>query len=215
MMSSTAERKQFDLTDEDFRNRLCTELLTPSGKRKVDVLILDNWSALYSGDEDKAWENVKGFFTELKNAGIAILFVHHAADASPEKPDGYKKKNRFFDNRFYAVKKETYSGQNSHSMFVSVHAGKSRSGAEHTDFDLWLSFVKNQSGEERAFWLVDPTPDALNIFELRARGVSYEQMDEKDESGKKKYPYSKSTAQRKFREGVPNKIYLGEWVKSS
>ncbi len=214
MKSASKEGRQYDLTDKTFRDELHAELFTPSGKRKVDVLILDNWSALYSGDEDKAWRDINGFLTELKLAGIAILFVHHASDADSSKPDGYKKKNRFFDSRFYAVKNET-TFPRSHAekqlqwMSVSVHMTKSRSGAEHTDFDLWLSFVENKAGEERAFWLVDPPHEALDIFELRAKGMSYE-----DIGADKKILYTKSTAQRKFREGVPTKVNLDKWIKS-
>ncbi|BDQ38434.1 hypothetical protein SYK_27940 [Pseudodesulfovibrio nedwellii] len=205
MISSGKERKLFDLTDKEFRERLRVKLFTPSGKRKVDVLILDNWSALFSGEEDKAWRDINGFLAELKLAGIAILFVHHASDADPSKPDGYKKKNRFFDSRFYAVKKQASSDNGDQPMAVSVHGGKSRSGSGHTAFDLRLFFVKNQSGEERAFWLVDADKRARDVFELRTQKMIYEQIG-------KALGCSKNTANDSIKNnGHPDP---GNWVKS-
>ena len=214
---------EFDLTDETLRDRIIDKLVHVNGKRKRDVLILDNWSALYPIEKEERvqWGKVLRWLKMItKKFGLAILFIHHSTEGSPRKQGGLGDKIKFITTSFYAERVEEdrsgFSGKDDDPLYVRVQRGeKNRSNQEHRDFTLWLSFVSNQSGAQRAFWLVDPTPDALNIFELRARGVSYEQMDEKDESGKKKYPYSKSTAQRKFREGVPNKIYLGEWVKSS
>lgn len=212
MMSSSKEGKSFDLTDKEFRDRLLSELFTPSGKRKVDVLILDNWSALYSGQEERAWREVNEFLAELKRARIAILFVHHADDAGPSKPDGYRKKNRFFDNRFCALKSETkfkrfHNKDRLTWLSVSIHNPKARGEAEDGEFTLWMSFVKNQSGEERAFWLVDADDRAKSIFELRALGMSYEDIG-KD----KKVDCSKNTANDSIKEnGHPDP---GKWAKS-
>lgn len=205
MISSGKERKAFDLTDEEFRDRLRSELLTPSGRRKVDVLILDNWSALYSGDEERAWRDVKPFMVELKHAGIGILFVNHASDANPSKPDGHKKKNRFFDNYFYALKKEVAVGTSDKSMFVSVHDGKNRSGAYNTDFDLQLSFVNSQANDERAYWLVDAGIRARDVFDLRAQGKTYQEIG-------KALGCSKNTANDSIKNnGHPDPV---EWAKS-
>ncbi|MDD4732500.1 MAG: AAA family ATPase [Desulfovibrio sp.] len=205
LISSSKERKVFDLTDKEFRDRLRTELFTPSGKRKVDILILDNWSALYSGDEDKAWRDVKEFLTEVKYAGIGVMFVNHASDVDPSKPDGYRKKNRFFDNRFYAVKSEEFPDKEDQPMSVRVNCGKSRSGASHTAFDLQLAFAKNQSGEERAFWLVNGDKRARDVFELRAEGKTYEEIG-------KILKCSKNTANDSIKEnGHPDP---GKWAKS-
>ena len=212
MMSSSKEGKPFDLTDKEFRDKLLSELFTPSGKRNVDVLILDNWSVLYSGQEERAWREINGFFAELKLAGIAILIVHHASDAGQSKPDGYKKKNRFFDSRFYALKdeipfKRIHDKEKLKWLTVSMHKAKSRAGAEHTDFKLRMAFVKNQSGEERAFWLVDADDRAKSIFELRALGMSYEDIG-KD----KKVDCSKNTANDSIKgNGHPDP---GKWAKS-
>lgn len=213
---------EFDLTDPTLRDRINEKVIHANNKRKRDVLILDNWSALYpiEKDEKTKWGEVLRWLRELtKRFGLAILFIHHSSEGSPQKQGGLGDKIKFITTSFYAErveeKRSGFSGKDDDPLYVRIQIAKNRTNQEHRSFALWLSFVSNQSGQERAFWLVDPTPEALDIFELRARGISYEQMDEKDENGNKKYPYSKSTAQRKFREGVPDKIYLGEWVKSS
>ena len=205
MMSSKREKRRYDLTDEEFRNELNRKLFKPSGGRRKDVIILDNWSALYTGEEEKAWQKTKDWLTDLLLNGLAILFVHHASDADPSKPDGYKKKNRFFDNRFYAVKEEVPSDQNSQPMFVSVRSGKSRSGAGHTDFTLRLSFVKNKAEEERAFWLINADHLSQRTFALRAQGMTYEQIG-------KALGHSKNTVNDSIKDhGHPDP---GKWAKS-
>ena len=205
LISSSKERKLFDLRNKEFRDRLRDELFTPSGRRKFDVLILDNWTSLYSGEEDKAWRDVNGFLTEVKYGGIAILVVHHASDTDPSKPDGYKKKNRFFDSRFYAVKNESGINKESQPMSVSVYGHKSRSGEPHTAFDLQLAFAKNLSGEERAFWLVNGDKRTRDVFELRAEGKTYEEIG-------KALKCSKNTANDSIKKnGHPDP---GKWAKS-
>lgn len=205
LISSTKERRLFDLRDKEFQDRLREELFTPSGKRKFDVLILDNWTSLYTGDEDKAWRDVNGFLTEVKYAGIAILLVNHASDVDPSKPDGYRKKNRFFDSRFYAVKSEASPGREDQPMSARVHSGKSRSGEPHTAFDLQLAFAQNQSGEEQAFWLINGDQQTRDVFELRAKGMTYEEVG-------KALKCSKNTANDSIKKnGHPDP---GKWAKS-
>lgn len=212
MISSTKENTKFDLKKHEFKERLRKELFTPSKQRKFEVLILDNWSALYSGDEAKAWEETKDFLKEIINSGIALLFIHHASDINKTMPDGLKKKDRFFDTRIYILKKNFNDPKIKLKfkwMTASIHLDKTRSGEEYDEISVALCFVKNQTGQEKAFWLVNPKNELLEIFELRAKGMTYEQI-----GADKGNPHRGSTAQRKFREAVPDKIHLDKWINS-
>lgn len=212
MMSSSEDKKKFDLRNNEFLERLRKELFTPSGQKKVEVLILDNWTVLHSGDETKAWQEIIELLVEIKTSGIALLFVHHASDIDQTKPDGLRKKNRFFDTKIYMLKKNFNDPRIKLSfkwMTSSIHMDKTRSGAEYNDISVALCFVSNQTGQEKAFWLVNPQNELLEIFELRAKGMTYEQIGADNGN-----PHSGSAAQRKFREGVPDKIHLDKWINS-
>ncbi len=120
---------------------------------KVEVLILDNWTALYSGDEAKAWQEIIELLIEIKNSGIALLFVHHNSDIDQTKPDGFRKKNRFFDTKIYMQKKNFNDPRiklRSKWLISSIHMDKTRSGGSHDDISVALCFVSNQTGQEKA-----------------------------------------------------------------
>ncbi len=139
--------------------------------KQMDLLILDNLSALTSGSEnsDEDWEGMKDWLLHLKRHGVSVLSPHHAGKSGKQR--GTSKREDLLDT---VINLRQPNGYKQEDARIEVHYEKHRGffGVDCAPFEL-----QYRGGGQ---WLLRPLGIEANKKEVLALikgGMSYRDVE--------------------------------------
>jgi hypothetical protein len=192
----------FRLITPDYQSTGIPDLATFEGRQAVeefltegvDLLVIDNLSALVrSGEENAAesWIPIQDFALNLRRRGISVLFVHHAGKGGQQR--GTSKREDSLDSVVALRQPRDYKPEDGARFEVHFEKARGFHGKAAEAFEARLEF--GESGEAR--WVLQSLEDQTTrkVAELASTGLTIRQIEQElKDLGVK--PNSKSAIQR-------------------